>query len=142
MIVEWREWAESLVIINDLRIPRCYCAYDYDEDATELVMFSDASERACGAVGYIRFHLLDGSYKVSFVKATSRVAPLKYVSIPRLELCTCLASARLANVILQELDLKIRRVTLFTDSTTNLRWFNSATCKFTIYVDNRVGEIL
>lgn len=50
-------------------------------------------------------------------------------------------SARMATILLKELRIKIRRVVLFTDSTTNLRWFNSGSCRFTPYVANRVGEV-
>jgi hypothetical protein len=139
---EWQQWAGSLTAVNDLRIPRCYCPFPHHEDATDLIMFSDASERAFGAVGYLRFELPDGNVKVAFVLAKAKVAPVKYVSMPRLELCGCLMSARMASVLLKELRIKIRRVVLFTDSTTNLRWFNSESCRFTPYVANRVGEVL
>jgi len=139
---EWQQWAGSLAAVNDLRIPRCYCSSPYREDSTDLIMFSDASEKAFGAVGYLRFELLDGTVKVAFVLAKAKVAPVKYVSMPRLELCGCLVAVRMAKTLLNELRIMIRQVILFTDSTTNLRWFNSESCRFTPYVANRVGEIL
>ena len=139
---EWNKWAASLPALNALQIPRCYCADPYDVNAVDLIMFSDASEKAFGAIGYLRFELLDGQVKVALVKAKTRVAPLKNVSNPRLDLCACLLSVRLADVIKRELHIPIRRVILFTDSTTNLRWFNSLHCRFTPYVASRVGEIL
>jgi hypothetical protein len=125
-----------------LGIPRCYCSSPYREDSTDLIMFSDASEKAFGAVGYLRFELLDGTVKVAFVLAKAKVAPVKYVSMPRLELCGCLVAVRMAKTMLNELRIRIRQVILFTDSTTNSRWFNSESCRFTPYVANRVGEIL
>ena len=139
---EWKAWAGSLAAVNDLRIPRCYCRLPYDEGSTDLILFSDASERAFGAVAYLRFELLDGSTQVSFVMAKAKVASVKYVSMPRLELYGCLVSARMAVTLKKELRIKVRRVVLFTDSTTKLRWFNSASCRFTPYVANRVGEVL
>jgi len=105
-------------------------------------MFSDASEKAFSAVGYLRFVLWDGSVKIAFVLAKAKVAPVKYVSMPRMELCGCLSismSIWMATIFFKELRIKIRRVVLFTDSTTNLRWFNSGSCRFTPYVANRVG---
>ena len=51
-------------------------------------------------------------------------------------------ATRLANTIVAETRLKIRRVVMFTDSTTNLRWLNSDLCKFVVYVANQIGEIL
>ena len=51
-----------------------------------LCVFCDASEQAFGACVYIRWELDDGSYDVRFVTAKSRVAPLKELTLPRLEL--------------------------------------------------------
>jgi hypothetical protein len=48
----------------------------------------------------------------------------------------------MAATIIKELRLKSRRVVLFTDSTTYLRWFNTESCRFASYVANRVGDIL
>ena len=139
---KWRNWAGSLIAVNDLRIPRCFCPEEYNPDAVDLLMFSDSSERAFGAEGILRFELTNGTVKTAFVMAKSKVAPAAYVSMPRLELCGCLMSARMAAAIVKELRIKIRHVVLFTDSTTNLRWINSRECKFTPYVSSRVGEIL
>ena len=74
--------------------------------------------------------------------AKSRVAQRQYVSMPRLELCGCLLGATLADTVKKELRLKIRNVTLFTDSTTNLRWLNASGTVFKAYVGNRIGTIL
>jgi hypothetical protein len=142
LLERWQNWAGSLVAVNNLRIPRCFCTEEYDPDAVDLLMFSDASERAFGAIGILRFELTNGTVKTAFVMAKSKVAPAAYVSMPRLELCGCLMSARMAATIVKELRIKIRRVVLFTDSTTNLRWINSRECKFTPYVSSRVGEVM
>ena len=139
---EWREWATSFSSLNNLRIPRCYCKERYYKDKTELIVFCDASEKAFGAIAYLRFHLVGGGYKVVLVYAKLRVAPLKYVSMPRLELCGCLLAARLVAMILKELDIFIAVISLFTDSITCLRWFYSKDCVFAVYVGNRVGEVL
>lgn len=79
---------------------------------------------------------------MAFVFAKAKVAPVKYVSMPRLELCGCLVAVRMATTLLKELRIKIRRVVLLTDYTTNLRWFNSESSLFTPHVANKVGEIL
>ena len=62
--------------------------------------------------------------------------------MPRLELRGCLAAFRIAKTVLNELRISILHVILFTDSTTNLRWFNSDSCRFTFCVANRDGKIL
>jgi hypothetical protein len=46
-----------------------------------------------------------------------------------LELYGCLMSVRMATTIIKELCFKILWDVLFTDSTTNLLWFNSKSCQ-------------
>ncbi|XP_065093525.1 uncharacterized protein LOC135714160 [Ochlerotatus camptorhynchus] len=53
----------------------------------ELHGFSDASMRAYGSVVYIRSITAEGTIEVNLVASKSRVAPLKPVTIPRLEFC-------------------------------------------------------
>ena len=50
------------------------------------IFFFDASEAAYGAVGYLRFEFKDRSVFCSFVMAKLRLAPMKTLTMPRLEL--------------------------------------------------------
>lgn len=76
------------------------------------------------------------------VIAKTKLAPMKFLYISRLELRACLVAIRLSNTIVADTRLKIRRMVMVTDSTTNLRWLNSGHCKFIVYVANRKSEIL
>ncbi|GFV94143.1 integrase catalytic domain-containing protein [Trichonephila clavipes] len=60
--------------------------------------------------------------KVTLVRAKARVAPLKPLSIPRLELMACCIGSRLANSIVNALNLPNSRITFWSDSTTALWW--------------------
>ncbi|GFY26246.1 retrovirus-related Pol polyprotein from transposon 297 [Trichonephila clavipes] len=60
--------------------------------------------------------------KVTLVRAKARVAPLKPLSIPRLELMACCIGSRLANSIVNALNLPNLRITFWSDSTTALWW--------------------
>ncbi|XP_068748959.1 uncharacterized protein [Montipora capricornis] len=51
-----------------------------------LCVFSDASEDAFGACAYARWQLSTAGFNAKFITAKSRVAPLRKVTIPRLEL--------------------------------------------------------
>jgi hypothetical protein len=93
--------------VNDLSIPCCYCWTQYHEGALDLIMFSNASKKAFGAVGYLRFEWLDRPVNVSLVMTKTKVAPVKYVSVPCLELYGCLMSVRMATTIIKELCFKI-----------------------------------
>ena len=70
---------------------------------------------------------------------TSRVSPIKAVTIPRLELMGGILSARLARNIKKT--LTVGKTTFWTDSTNVLYWVHSKSRSFKPFVANRVGEI-
>ena len=63
--------------------------------------------------------------------AKSNLAPLHPSTIPRLELRGALSAARLSVALKEDTGLEFQGVYLWTDSTTVLRWINSASFKFT-----------
>ncbi|GFU92854.1 uncharacterized protein TNCV_2080001 [Trichonephila clavipes] len=82
----------------------------------------------------------DSRVSVILVRAKSRVAPLKLLSIPRLELMACCVGARLVNSILKALNMPDFKVTLWSDSTTALWWIKEYG-NWSVFVANRVKEI-
>ena len=71
----------------------------------------------------------------------ARVAPIKFVSVPRLELTAAELAARVTNFVINELDIKFFKAFLWTDSTVVLRCINCTSVRFTSFVANRL-EIL
>jgi hypothetical protein len=106
-----------------------------------LCTFSDASTEAFGACSYARWELEDGQFAVRFVAAKSRVAPLKQLTIPRLELQGAVLATRLSNTILEETRLKFERTIFFIDSQIVLAWIRDEGRKFKPFVSIRVSEI-
>ncbi|XP_059048555.1 uncharacterized protein LOC131843818 [Achroia grisella] len=105
----WSTWLTSLRTVHKIRIPRCY-------DVTPVVThhlhtFVDASEEAYAAAVYWLSQRADGTTHVTLAAAKSRVAPLKPVSIPRLELQAALMGARLAHTVAEEHDYEIAKDT-------------------------------
>ena len=105
-------------------------------------MFADASEHTMCAVAFLRSHQNDQPGELGFVIGKCRVAPMRHLSIPRLELQAAMLSVRLKDQIVKELDMPIANWTMWTDSTTVLQWIHSAHRKQQVFVANRVAEIL
>lgn len=80
--------------------------------------------------------------EVAVVMAKSRDSPLKFTTIPRLELCAAVLAARLAALAKTELRLPIHQVVFWSISTTVLSWINATTFRFHIFVSNRLGKKL
>lgn len=111
----WTSLEEELPLLAGIRLPRwLHC--DAPHRSVELHGFSDASECAYAAVVYLRAET-DGWPIVSLVVAKNKIALLKRVSLPHLELCGTALLARLAEHIRLALGLERSAVHLWTDST-------------------------
>nr|CAH8860744.1 unnamed protein product [Trichobilharzia regenti] len=103
-------------------------------------VFSDASEVGFGAAVYIRTTLRN-DIDVSLVMGKSRVAPLKTVSIPRLELTAALLTAQLFTTVCKELDYPKHPVTFWTDSMSVIYYIRNESARYACFVANRVSQI-
>ncbi|XP_028416310.1 uncharacterized protein LOC114540230 [Dendronephthya gigantea] len=138
----WQCWKESLHLLSKITIPRCYYTNPQHEESTlELHNFSDASEVGYGSVTYLRISYPDGKIECSFVAGKARNAPVRTVTIPRLELQAAVLAARMGKSIKRELELDIKRVFFWTDSMITLSYINNETRRFQTYVSNRIAEI-
>ena len=68
----------------------------------------------------------------------SRVVPLKFVSVPRLELVAAVLAAELSAVIVRELQFELSPVRLWTDPVVVLRYLHNVSTKFETFVANRI----
>jgi hypothetical protein len=137
---KWNEWLSELCKLKEIRVPRCYSIRMKTAQEIQLHTFCDASQMAYCCVIYLRIKYQD-RIEVSFVSSKAKVAPLKHLSIPRLELQAAVLGARLSSQIVKEIGVKISSTSFWTDSRTVLCWINS-TKSLTSFVANRVGEIL
>ncbi|XP_022799900.1 uncharacterized protein LOC111337801 [Stylophora pistillata] len=82
--------------MKDLRRVQFPCSLTLadSEEPPMLCVFSDASQHAFGACVYSRQKISEEKYQVRLITAKSRVAPLKQLSIPRLELQAAVLASR------------------------------------------------
>ncbi|GFV22526.1 integrase catalytic domain-containing protein [Trichonephila clavipes] len=105
---EWMNFYQKLAKVNNFKIPRCILL-----PATiriEIHGFSDASERAYAAVVYIKCFNESGQSQTRLLCSKSRVAPLKTLTIPRLELSAALLLSRLVKKVVPILQLSIHKI--------------------------------
>jgi hypothetical protein len=137
----WSTFIEELHLIEDLKIPR-YLALDNAVNI-QLHGFSDASELGYAACVYVRTEDAQGNVMVNLLIAKSKVAPLKRITIPRLELCGAHILANLINYCVVQLSDKfhIDTITAWSDSTIALSWIHTPAYRLKLYVANRVAQI-
>ncbi|XP_050554512.1 uncharacterized protein LOC126911949 [Spodoptera frugiperda] len=135
----WNRFVISLQALNTIRIPRHVIGAH--PKYIELHVFSDASQTAYGACIYIRTVNYDLTVTVRLLFSKSKVAPLKPISIPRLELCGALLGARLYDKVRDALRCSLSKIVFWTDSTIVLGWLHMRPNQLKTFVQNRVAEI-
>ncbi|XP_055542841.1 uncharacterized protein LOC129728428 [Wyeomyia smithii] len=142
LFTKWRAWLQVLPQVETLKIRRCYRKrLPASCTAGELHTFVDASENGMAAACYIRFSQGETT-ECSLVAAKTRVAPLKFFSIPRLELQAAVLGVRLSQAVADSLSVNITRRIFWSDSRDVICWVNSDHCRFMQFVAHRVSEIL
>ena len=136
-----RPWLAELNHLRSFRLSRHHPDFTSQAKEIEIHMFSDASELGFGAVGYLRYQT-DSGVRVSFLASKTHVAPLKVISIPRLELQGAVLAVCLARVLREELRLGEVRKVFWTDSQIVLRYLTNWSRRFKPFVANRVAEII
>ncbi|XP_062539111.1 uncharacterized protein LOC134207403 [Armigeres subalbatus] len=139
----WIRWIEQYRQINEVNVPRCFFKDFCPQQVSDIQVhvFTDASVSACACVAYLRT-TVDGESQCSLIAAKTKVAPLRTLSIPRLELQAAMMGSRLLQNICSALTINIQRRFLWSDSATVLAWLRSDSRRYHQFVSFRVGEIL
>ncbi|GFV90459.1 uncharacterized protein TNCV_50341 [Trichonephila clavipes] len=106
-----KKWLEQLPILASIKISRCLNLSSNGIKRLTLHVFCDASKKAYAACVFLRVEYEENVF-VKLIQAKARVAPLKDISIPRLELLSCTIGTRLAASVKN--DLNLPDVSLFT----------------------------
>ncbi|XP_054865193.1 uncharacterized protein LOC111581998 [Amphiprion ocellaris] len=139
---KWEQWCSELPLIHLVAIPRWYHIETEQESHTvKLHVYCDASEKAYSAVAYLQGQNKQAETVTSFVASKSRVAPLKKMTLPRLELMGALIGARLGHSLLKPLNMEKNQLNMWMDSMITLHWIRSSAQRWKPFVANRVTEI-
>ena len=138
----WMRWRSELPLLSEIHIDRYYFSGSERLISLQLHGFSDASEDAYAAIVYLRSIDNCGCINLSIVIAKSRVAPIKKLTIPRLELCGAQLLAQLLHHLKDIFDMSLHDIYAWTDSTIVLNWLRGSPRRFKTYVGNRVSSIV
>lgn len=130
---------QRLPNLNNLKIERLVKSHNYTH--IELHGFADASEKAYGGCIYIVSTDKTNKTYSHLLCAKSKVAPLKPITIPRLELCGALLLSRLAKKVINSVKINFNNCFLWTDSSIVLCWLKKPANELKTFVSNRVNEI-
>ena len=146
LVPNWENLKNYLLLILNIRIPRVLTV----STDVDIHVFCDASSTAYGAVVYFTFsgenHSEVKAIKCKgtsrFVIAKAKVAPIKRLTIPKLELTAVVLAARLVKYVWSAYDkeLSFKGINVWIDSQIVLYWLKSRKCDM-MYVRNRVDDI-
>ncbi|GFX82739.1 putative gag-pol protein [Trichonephila clavipes] len=136
---DWLRFQKAFNAINYLTVPRWVILTA--DNIVELHGFADASSLAYAAAIYCR-QKHNGKIKVQLLVSKTKVAPVKQVSIPRLELCGAHLLSKLFKSVLRTLKYYTFDVFAWTDSKIVLSLLSGHPRQWKTFVANRTSEII
>ena len=135
---KWLGIRDDLHDLSKLTLPRAYFPHLPDAVNDHLYVFADASTKAYGTIVY-----LYSNGNISFVISKGRVAPIKALTLPKLELMAAVTAIRVAKFVQTSLSVNnhLIPVHLWADSQIVLHWIHNG-CHSNMFVHQRVTEIL
>ena len=139
ILEEWKTLAVDLQSISSVSIKRHVSVFA-ETEVVDLHCFCDASCKAYSACVYLR-STTGNIHEANLIFCKSRVAPLKAISLPRLELMAVLLGVRSLEFVSKQLNFPTNhRKVLWSDSMCVLHWIKSKRLLST-FVENRLKEI-
>ena len=126
--------------MNDIEFLRCHKPVGAIGNPT-LIIFSDASSLAYGACAYIRYKVQNGSYVSNLLTAKCKMAPIKSLTIPRLELLGAIVSARLGASIVKEMKCTFNKTFHIVDSAIVRSQIQKESYGFGTFTSTKIAEI-
>lgn len=139
VLEKWTRFLSTLSQLENVRIPRWLGTKAPWK--TEICGFADASEKAYAAVIYLRTFQENGIITITLLGSKTRVAPLKPVTIPRLELCAAHLLSKFVSTVMEHFQERVQGVYLWTDSLVTYHWIGKHPSTLKTFVANRVAGI-
>lgn len=138
---KWLQYKSELPLLTKFSLPRRFLTDSFK--SCELHGFSDASQKAYACCIYFRILKQDHTYEIFFVAAKAKVAPLRTICIPRLELLAAVMLSDLMKLIFDNLSKKINfsKVVAWSDSKIALTWIRSPPYRWKTFISNRVARV-
>ncbi|XP_055940813.1 uncharacterized protein LOC129971245 [Argiope bruennichi] len=135
---KFKRWRNQLSLLRKIAIPRRLIKDPDNAGSLSIHVFCDASKTAYATCIYLRSESknLTSCQLVQW----SNVAPLKAITIPRLELFACSIGTGLVQRVIKDLKLGNIPIFFWTDSSTALCWIKGSE-NWTPFVYNRIREI-
>ena len=137
------KWTNMLPALENIKLCRCFKPDNFRKVVDcSLHYFSDACEFGYGQATYLCMVDDKGKIHCSLVMGKARVTPMKYVSIPRIELTAAVLSVKIAVMLRKELKLEQKIKEMFwTDSEVVLGYLKNDAKRFKVFVANRIQTI-
>lgn len=137
---EFKKLLLELEPAKKLMFPRAVVP-EFSVGKLRLVAFGDGSQVACCALVYICWEDSVGNHFCRLAAGKTRVAPLRKISVPRVELLGALLATRLMNRVQEVLGFEVYERFFLTDSSAVLGMVQSESSAMKEFVGTRVGEI-
>jgi hypothetical protein len=124
-----------------MHIPRWIGAQKHFLQDCEVHVFGDASVRAYGAVIYLK-SITDYAVTARLFCSKARLASIKRVTLPCLELLAALVAIILLRYLCLDTECDISKATMWSDSAIALAWIRGNQNRWKTFVCNRVTKIL
>ena len=137
-------WLRELQALHHLEVVRYIFPAKCDTTSLKSVVlhyFTDASSCAYAIMVYARIVDKFGNVSCSFVFGKSRLAPIKTISIPRLELMAAVLVVKIDQMLQQELKVSPCNSVFWSDSTADLQMIQNTNKRFPVFISNRLTKI-
>ena len=132
----WMQWRSELSILSDVQVPRFYLPKGTQIVSLQLHGFCNASKNAYDGDIYLRMVDISDQVHIALVISKSKVAPIKKLTISRLELCRAHLLSQLLHHVKEVYQFPLKDIYVWTDSTIVLSWLICNPRRFKIYVSN------